>query len=441
MEVRCTGCNKLFRVSDDKIVGSGIKFPCTRCRETVKITREEFEQYKLAGEAALLLASVTPKPLKAPAEPPLPEPASFAPSPDLPAASVDSAVFDLSDPATAAASLSDQKNIEQEGEIAGLFDEPARPEPAAAAETDTQAATVQEEPSVSLPESAGADALQPTATAKPEPGAAIQIEARPEPVSTPVPQPRPSAAVAAPQSQKTEPKAPFPLKEEVKTTPKAASEAAISGMAPDTETSLSELLEKEANAPEPAVFDAAPQTPASGFRKTAPILAVVLLVGGAAVLGVISYLGKESGPATKTEVRITSPEGLQIVNPSAGFDSAKGDLVITGTVENSTEKPKPAWYVVVEVFDAQNTVIAKARLLSGKQLYSKRDLEILAKRGANIQDLKMKSLDQGMTIPPKGSSNFEIRILEAPAGVASFNPMLQPFDPMQLFKELAEEQK
>ena len=53
----------------------------------------------------------------------------------------------------------------------------------------------------------------------------------------------------------------------------------------------------------------------------------------------------------------------------------------------------------------------------------------------------MKSLEQGTTIPARGSANFEIRILEAPDGVASFNPVLQPFDPIQLFKELAEEQK
>ena len=48
MEVRCASCNKLFRVSDDKITGIGIKFACTRCQTVVKITREEFEQYSLS---------------------------------------------------------------------------------------------------------------------------------------------------------------------------------------------------------------------------------------------------------------------------------------------------------------------------------------------------------------------------------------------------------
>ena len=40
MDIRCGKCNKLFRVSDDKITGKGIKFACSRCGEAVKITRE-----------------------------------------------------------------------------------------------------------------------------------------------------------------------------------------------------------------------------------------------------------------------------------------------------------------------------------------------------------------------------------------------------------------
>ena len=109
--------------------------------------------------------------------------------------------------------------------------------------------------------------------------------------------------------------------------------------------------------------------------------------------------------------------------------------------KNITDKPRPAWYIVAEVFDAQNTVLVRAKMLSGKQLYTRRDYEILVKRGQNIQDLKKKMQEQGVIIPPKSMVNFEIRIMEPPVGIASFNATLQPFDPVQLFKEIAQDQK
>jgi hypothetical protein len=69
-------------------------------------------------------------------------------------------------------------------------------------------------------------------------------------------------------------------------------------------------------------------------------------------------------------------------------------------------------------------------------------MEILSKRGANIEELKMKQLqEQGVIIPAHGSVTFEIRVLEPPVGVANFNANLQPFDPVKLHKEMSEEQK
>jgi phage FluMu protein Com len=454
MEVRCASCNKLFRVSDDRIVGSGIKFSCTRCHETVKITKEEFEQYKLAGEAALLLASTASKPSKTAEVPPSPQSASAVPSSDFTTSADDSSVFDLSDPATAAAAHSEQQRAEPEGEIPGLFEEAVRPETEPAGAEPQKEAPVQEEPVAEKPEPV-AEKPEPVAAAavppvqelsKPEVSAVPKVESkaahRPEPVAAAAPQPKPSAKPSA-ATQTTESKPASLQSEETKKTPKPKPSAPVRPVGPDASAPLAALLDKEASAPAAMVIDAAAHEPASGFRNKAIILAVVLLVLAAAVFGVQSYLKKETGTgqATRTATSLTSPDGLQILNPSAGFDSAKGDLVITGTVQNSTDKPKPAWYVVVEVFDAQNALLAKARLLSGKQLYSRRDLDILEKRGADIQDLKMKSMEQGTTIPPNGSVNFEIRILDAPAGVSSFNAVLQPFDPVQLFKELAEEQK
>jgi hypothetical protein len=98
--------------------------------------------------------------------------------------------------------------------------------------------------------------------------------------------------------------------------------------------------------------------------------------------------------------------------------------------------------VVAEVYDGQGVVLNKIRLLNGKQLFTRGDYEILAQRGVNVQELKTRSLqEQGTVIPPKGSVAFELRYVQPPAGIASFNASLQPFDPDRLFKEIAEDVK
>ena len=138
---------------------------------------------------------------------------------------------------------------------------------------------------------------------------------------------------------------------------------------------------------------------------------------------------------------MTSPEGLQIASASGSLDQNR-DLIVSGTVINTTDKERPAWYMVVHVYDAQGAILMNARMLNGKQLYTKRDYEVLEKRGVNVQELKAKNLQEpGVIIPPKGSVQFEIRLMEPPVGVSSFNAALEPFDPEQLFKEMAEEQK
>lgn len=78
MDVRCGSCKKLFRVSDDKITGSGVKFKCSQCGEYVKITRAEFEQHQSsqaavppAPAAGLSSAPAAPAPPAAPESPAL----------------------------------------------------------------------------------------------------------------------------------------------------------------------------------------------------------------------------------------------------------------------------------------------------------------------------------------------------------------------------------
>jgi hypothetical protein len=133
---------------------------------------------------------------------------------------------------------------------------------------------------------------------------------------------------------------------------------------------------------------------------------------------------------------MTSIEGLRVLNPSGSVEP-NGDLLITGSIENLTDKERSGWYVVVDVYDAKGGVLNKIRFLNGKQIYSHADYDVLSKRGVNVMELKAKTLqNQGVVIPAKGSVPFEMRYIQPPVGIASFNAMLQPFDPVRLFKEI-----
>jgi len=162
-------------------------------------------------------------------------------------------------------------------------------------------------------------------------------------------------------------------------------------------------------------------------------LAVLGLMGTGAFLLMRSSSTTGSG---STQFTVTA-EGLQIMNASGSVEP-NGDLLISGVIENSGDKERVAWYVVVDVFDASGGVMSKLRLLNGKQLFTHADYDVLAKRGVNIQELKFKALQQqGVVIPAKGKVNFEVRYLQPPIGIASFNATVQPFDPVRLYKEIA----
>jgi hypothetical protein len=171
------------------------------------------------------------------------------------------------------------------------------------------------------------------------------------------------------------------------------------------------------------------------------VLAIAVLIIVAVGYMAISHF-KASAPLTKEPVKtLTLIDGLQVVNTSAGHD-AKGDYVISGDIVNTTDVERPAWLVVAEVFDGNGLLLGSARMLNGIELYTHRDYEILAKRGTNIQELKARNLqEQRSRLLPNGKVHFEITIIEAPDGIVKFNVNLQPFDPVQLFKEVIAEQK
>jgi hypothetical protein len=177
------------------------------------------------------------------------------------------------------------------------------------------------------------------------------------------------------------------------------------------------------------------------------ILLVTLIIGGLAAYGIYVHL-QEVPPSplpmkAKGEMPrdIVSNEGLQILNLNGAIQS-NGDLFITGTIQNTTEKERTAWYVVAEVTNSQGAVVSKIRLLNGTQIYTRSDYEILAGRGVNVQELKARNIqEKGVVIPPKGTVSFELHYLQPPAGIANFVAQAISFDPAQLQKEIAEEMK
>jgi len=386
MEVRCGACNKLFRVSDDKITGRGIKFPCTRCGEYVRITQEDFQTYTLSRSTVSVPDLIKPQP--GPATAPL-SPETGGP------------VFKETDPLAGESMIfepaASSTHEDMREEKAPPFIEPVRSESAPLMEREPTVEPKPEPLMLLKPKAEPPVEPQPEPRQEPEPLMALETKAAPSPVS--------SAQPSKPKTEIHRPAAPT--------------------VSPAAERTVMEPVY--------------PTTPSRSGRMIL-VLFGTLIILGLAGYGAFVYL--QSSPQKKAQDaahEMISNEGLQIVNP-AGTVDANGDLLVTGVIENATEKERTAWYVVLEVYDAQGAVLSKIRLLNGNQLYSRRDYDILAKRGVNVQDLKTKVLmEKGLVIPPKGSVNFEARYLQPLPGIASFVAQVVPFDRVQLSKEIAED--
>jgi hypothetical protein len=135
-----------------------------------------------------------------------------------------------------------------------------------------------------------------------------------------------------------------------------------------------------------------------------------------------------------------STDGLAApTNLKGEIDPTNQDLVITGIVENVTGQQKQYWHLLAEVYNAQNEVLIQARMANGKQLYTQRDFNVMAKRGMDIEAFR-RSVAQTpqKPIPPRSSAGFEIRIVEPPVGIANFNVVVKPFE-ISLIEELREQ--
>ena len=398
MEVRCEKCNKLFRVSDDKITGAGIKFPCTRCGAYVKITRGDFEHYTLSHGAVSVLDLFEAKPAPASLSPEGVEPASG----ETASPETQSKTSDFAEQTTYENALEEK---------APLSIEPDHFESTPASKLEP---TVEDKSETLTPvKSKGELTAEQLSEQMPEP----KSEPEPEPLFVPQPQSMPAAERETPPAPPIQPA--VPKKEYAHPATPPASPAA-----------------------ERIIMEPVHSSMPSRSGRMLVVLFAVLIIAGLAAYGIFLYL--QSSQPSLQKVReapreITSIEGLQILNP-VGSMEANGDLLISGVIENSTVKERPAWYVLAVVNDAQGAELAKIRLLNGRQIYTRRDYDILAGRGVNVQELKAKSpQEKDVVIPPMGSVKFEIRYLQPPPGVAGFQTQLLPFDPVQMNKEIAAE--
>jgi hypothetical protein len=446
MEVRCGKCNKLFRVSDDKITGRGVKFSCTRCGESVKITREAFENYSLAQSA--VSASDLFRPKAIPAVEPVPETepaAAMGAAAGFPEAASEEPK--PAEPLSPAVPDFLQEREESPSPLPNPFEEKS---------PLTEQTPLEEPPAPPSPlqEKMGTEPVR-------EPEVPISSEPRHEPVmeEETKKEPAPEAVDKGPdaelismpvlekaQEQRSAIKLEMPAVTNGETGPPVMTKPAAATVSGAAHVSSREKAapRKEAvhadvtMAPKPAKETVTSQPVRSG-KRVSLILAAALILG---LVGFGAYLYVRPSPPPAVHEAgpvMVSTEGLQIINPAGSLD-ASGDLLVSGVLENLTDQERANWYIVVDVFDVQGKTVNTIGMLNGRQIYTKRDYDLLAKRGANVQELKEQARQpRGIVLPPKGRTPFEMRYLQPPDGIASFNASLQPFDPARLQKEIEAE--
>ncbi len=452
MEIRCGNCNKLFRIADEKIKGKGVKFVCTRCGKEVRITIEEFKAYTLTRATVSALGMPDVKP----------EPASVLKS-EAALAAESAAAQSAAASEPAKPEITAKESAPKEPEQFDLSPKPApdlfheREESAAPDPSFFEETLFQEGPQLSQEREAkpqpqaekarpelsryAAPAVTPESPleTKPETQAATEPEQeRNEQKSEP-----PAEPIQAPLTeQKAEPMsgsaAQTVAEQKTKVEPVPAAESpSTPPVRPATPRKEPAPVAVAYTAPK-SVIDATPAAQPRSLR-TVMILVIALLVLGLGGVGAFLYFRSSARPQQTASEAVVSPEGLRVINPSGSIE-ANGDLLVSGSVENTTDKPQPVWLIAVDVYDARGAVIRNIKLLNGRQLFTRMDYDVLAKRGVNVEELKTKTLhDRGVVIPPKGTIPFEAHYLQPPIGIASFNATLQPVDPAKVLEQAAKE--
>jgi hypothetical protein len=459
MEIRCSKCNKLFRVADEKITGKGIKFSCTQCGDAVKITREDLDAYTLSKTAVTALDMFEPKQKPDAISSLEPDAARTAEKASGRDATVDAQAtlpaskdFDQSSSST--------PDFLQEKE-AHVFSEPNPPYEESPIEDTPQ----QEEqkhlnevypaiPSITSPNKPGSEQESGTSGGSEEKS---KSESHPEAAI----KPKSQEIIQSEHEQKQEQERKMTPALDLIPMPKPGQKSQSKSQEHVSQPHKPDMMPGIKSKPEPTPTDVpnempneepvemvmgqigreALQTKPSHTGRMVLILMSAIIMLGVAGYGVYKFVLPSMQNADRSATEMTSIDGLRIVNPSGSVES-NGDLLITGAVENLTDKERSAWYVIVDVYDAKGTVLNRLRLLNGKQIYSHADYDVLSKRGVNVTELKANSIQsQGVVIPANGSVSFEIRYIQPPIGIASFNAVLQPYDPIRLLKDIAEESK
>ena len=489
MDIRCPSCSKLFRVADEKIAGKGIRFKCSKCAEVITITKDDFEMDLLAREGEAVSPETQPsapavKTVEAPPPPPpsTPEPEAreYKPPPDQPGdedAAGDQAIppssltdFDFSEPHAAAAAAahpddgfggagfsfdaSAEQDAAPEIEISpeaaaeaesalqfpdDLISEPKRKPAFGSAEPEVTTTQAEEGPAVNEQEiDLGAALAMPTGAVSDDAPDTMESEPAPGPTPTPPKGPVISPELLAQMKRNALERSAV----KVRTAPSAGDDIDLGAALamPKTVDAVGRVTATT------SAGNAAPSKAgeSTSSRKTLLVGGAIalLLVAALAVLYAMGYLGgtnvqdaQQPGPQQQAARKSITAEGLSIVDPSAFIDPEHGDIVIRGKIANSLDKPKAGWFLVAEVRDVKETVLATVKMVNGTQVYTERDRELLVKRGRKPEQIRSMSEAGEGKIPAGGSVSFEVRVPDPPAGSARFLPMLRSFDPAMLEKD------
>ena len=192
------------------------------------------------------------------------------------------------------------------------------------------------------------------------------------------------------------------------------------------------------------------EEPLSGLQKAglaiSALVVLASLYADGSLTGRMEKIQQDTAQKLQQLRQLMTPEGLTVVNASGHIDPANGDLVVSGTVQNTLDRNKQGWYLVVDVYDGNQKVITQMKMVNGAQAFSRRDIEILVKRGAKVDELVKRLIRsatqlEGGAIPAKGSVQFELRLPEPSANAAGFLPVLRSFDPIVTLNELTADLK
>jgi predicted Zn finger-like uncharacterized protein len=171
----------------------------------------------------------------------------------------------------------------------------------------------------------------------------------------------------------------------------------------------------------------------SGVQRAGLFVSLVLVLFAIYETGSITgKMEKSVKEAGQKHGEMLTPAGLQVSNAYGYIDPVTGDLIVSGSIHNTTDKPKLGWYLVTEVRNAKEVVLTTVKMMNGVQLFTDRERELLLKRGSKADDIQKMATPREGIIPARGSVDFEVRVMNPPAGSAGFMPTLRAFDPATL---------